>query len=1072
MDAPASPRHVTLVGRTAELERLDACLRDAAAGKGLTVVISGEPGIGKTRLVEAMKSSASSGGVRILSGAAAPDSAVPFLAISSALETAAGRPLFREQEHVSFQEVFAVDVSGNLLAKSSFKEGYGATEMDAGTFTGMLSAVQSFVADSFGHKGMGGADPSGPLQGAGLTLGRMEYGEMKILVEHGRHVFLTGVIDGEEHPEMRDALRRTVERVEDKFGGRLGKPDGNAAKVTGVQAEMESLRSRRFLARKKLEGVKLDSERARIAEDALKQLCEMSMTGPLLLVLEDIHWADESSLFVLAYLARNIGSERIAVIATARTGEGRAFQASLGKMRADGTIREIVLDRLEPGEVSDLLGSAYSPNDFPSGLAQRIESDCAGNPFFIVEALRQMLHDGGIAFANGVYTLVREDYTISSTIDGLVQRRLDSLDPDAMSLAEYAACIGREFDIQVAKSNASLRDIDEALRKLIESGIMSRKEVSGARLQFSHAYFHSVLYGNLTPRWKSSHHRSIGEHYERIFQGRLDDAAYELAHHFSRCAEYEKGYLYSLKAGELAESAYSPEQAIALYEQALALLPKTRDPNPSKEAMLCERLGDVHTLSGNYDPALSSFQRALDAASSSETRARMHRKRGKVLESKGEYDTALVEAEKGISLAGKSAERWRIDLVKARVLQQRGHYPVVATLCERAVHGLKEHAGTEGDVSRALIQWAVVEWLTGKYDDALVRYGLSLALAEKAKDERLVATTLANMAIVYCDKGDYGEAMARYRSALDINMRMGNQWGMASCHGGLGVVHQRMGNLLGAREEMENCLRIYQKIGDSYGIGLSFLNLGIFYADMGDLDEAERRFEKSLAMGERIGNPLMRGTSIYMLGGIHQERGDLARALDGYGESNAIFERTGDMQRIAGCLGSIASVKMEAGELESALEACVKSLKISKDMQDMEGIISATLIKSEILLDKGDVDEALSLCLEAEKMAGESNTRQYHAHALMDIGIIESRTGRHEPATQSFRKGYGELTECKALVERAKLSFRWGEALLRGGEREEGIGMLRQALAFFEERGMAPWVERCRKSLEARGVGG
>ncbi|MFO7618256.1 MAG: ATP-binding protein [Thermoplasmata archaeon] len=314
-----------LIGRDAELATLNRHLADAMAGKGSTLLISGEPGIGKTTLVEEFRKCAEAEGARTLSGAALSDSAHPFQVFSKALEGVTDKPLFEEQEYTSFTEIFAVNGAGLLLAKASSKEG----GLDADIFAGMLSAVQDFVRDSFGQEG----------KKAGL--GRLEYGDMKILIEHSQHLFLTAVFSGTEHPDMKNTVKQALKKIEERHGQLIEGWTGKMSEIAPVQNEITKLAGAKFLVRRDLEGIKLENERLRIADRALEALVRLSGDKVLLLLLEDFHWADESSLFVLQYLARNISKSRILLLGTSRPGESDALQKAIESMKG-----EEILDRL------------------------------------------------------------------------------------------------------------------------------------------------------------------------------------------------------------------------------------------------------------------------------------------------------------------------------------------------------------------------------------------------------------------------------------------------------------------------------------------------------------------------------------------------------------------------------------------------------------------------------------------------------------------------------------------------------------------------------------------------------
>ncbi|MCK5037853.1 MAG: AAA family ATPase, partial [Thermoplasmata archaeon] len=376
------PQQIKLIGRGEELNLLKANLEDVIIGKGSTVLISGEAGVGKTRLVDELLLHAVSKDVKILAGSSASDIIHPFLTFSKALEKEIDDPLFQEQEHVSFTALFAVDRSGILVAQASSD----ANNLDADIFAGMLSAVQDFVKDSFG---MAGEKITG--------LGRLEYGDMKIMIEHGSHIFLTAVFKGIEHPDMNNLLRTAVSSIEDDCGEIFDSWSGDMDDVAPIQEKISTLANVKFLVRRNLEGLKLENERIRIADEVLELLKSISSERPLVLLLEDLHWADESSLFVLNYLSRNITREKIMIIGTLRPEMGIDLQTTMEQMSQEGSYTLLPLIQLGSGSILSLVEAMYPGHQFPEPFIDHLASACDGNPFFVIELLRQMKLDGNIS---------------------------------------------------------------------------------------------------------------------------------------------------------------------------------------------------------------------------------------------------------------------------------------------------------------------------------------------------------------------------------------------------------------------------------------------------------------------------------------------------------------------------------------------------------------------------------------------------------------------------------------------------------------------------------------------------
>ena len=393
-----SPQHrLKLIGRDKELNLLKDYVEDAIVGKGTTILISGEAGVGKTRLVEEFIDYSANKTVRVLTGSTASDYVHPFLLFSNALENEIDKPLFQEQEYSSFTAVFAVNKSGILLAQDSSDAG----NLDADIFAGMLSAVQNFVRDSLGG--------SEELR---TGLGRLEYGNMKILIEYGSNIFLVAVLKGNEHPNMKNLLKFTIRNIEDESGDILQSWAGNMADVAPIQNHISTVAIAKFLVRRDMEGVKLENERIKIADEVLEILKSLSREEPIILLLEDIHWADESSIFVLNYLARNIVNEKILTIGTLRPEMSDIVRTTVEKMTQEGNVSLMPLIRLGVDCVSSLVESMFPVHKFSDSFIENLADSCQGNPFFVIELLRQMKEEGNISISNGNYVLISQDYSI------------------------------------------------------------------------------------------------------------------------------------------------------------------------------------------------------------------------------------------------------------------------------------------------------------------------------------------------------------------------------------------------------------------------------------------------------------------------------------------------------------------------------------------------------------------------------------------------------------------------------------------------------------------------------------
>lgn len=1004
------PQHkYNLVGREAELSQLKECLVQATDGDGSTVLISGEAGMGKTRLLEEFVDFTATQKVDILSGATAADTIHPFLLFSRALEEELDKPLFHDQEYTSFTEIFAINHAGMLMAQASPE---GMEGLDADIFAGMLSAVQNFVRDSF--------DTAGEQQ-AGL--GRLEYGDMKILMEHGKKLFLVAVFRGTEHPDMKELLKRTTMDIEKEHADILDAWKGNMAELEPLHKDIFNLASNRFLVYRNLEGVKLNNERIRIANTVLELLEKLTKDKTLLLVLEDLHWADESSLFVLAYLARNIKGMKVLIMGTMRPDDSKLLTDTMNDMDKEKTYTDMTLEKLEGGSVENLISHFYPDNVFPSSFVELLTVRCEGNPFFLLEYLRQMGVEGSIGKIEGKYALVSEDYTIPSSIEDVVHNRLEILEPDALAVAEYASCIGKEFERNTAMSITSLGDPAAALEKLQARGIII---FNNGMAEFSHALFQEIIYKETAQRWKMAHHKNIGEHYEIIFKNRKDEVLYELARHFSRSNEHEKALDYCFRAGEKAGSAFAAEQAIEYYEKVLALLSSIRKSGSIKEEEVRERLADIFVLTGNYDKALEYYDSTMEKCQE-DSKARIHRKRAGVLEKMSKYKEAFHEIAKGEEISGNDAIEWcRLTLLKAFIFMRTGEYDDSNKWTNKALDKLKKHPELEKEIGDAYNNLGGCNYLAGNYEESYEYYKKSLNIAEKVGTQIEIANALNNV----------------------------------------GMVLKNMSRLDESREIQQRSLTIREDIGDLYGISASCINIGMVYTSIGDLDKGLEYYERCLNICIKTRHKWGIGTAYNNMGNNMRIKGELKKALEFHKKSLTIEESIGDQYGVACSTGGLGEVCRDLGEWEQAEMWYNRCLDICNKVGAKEFITEAEFGLAQTFIGQGQLEKALDNMDTAMKIAVELGLGVQEATGHRLLGMVHRDRKEWDKSIESFENAFRLLENLDNPREKAINHYNYGLMWMEKGEPSRAREQLENALELSKDMGMKLWADRSKAMLD------
>jgi DNA-binding CsgD family transcriptional regulator/tetratricopeptide (TPR) repeat protein len=308
---------------------------------------------------------------------------------------------------------------------------------------------------------------------------------------------------------------------------------------------------------------------------------ELAAKAPLVLAIEDVQWADESTLELLPYLARRLRDRRVLLVATYRSDELhrlhplRGVLADLARTR---TADDLHLERLAPEDVGALLRAAMRLDRDPTpAFRQAISDRCEGNPFFVEEILKTLQQRGELIYDDGRWRPPTEvsGLTIPDTICDAVLSRLDALAPQTQGILRIAAVIGPSFNLELlqAVSGAAEDDLVEALRAAIGAQLLG-PESPDSLYTFRHALTReSVLVELLEPERRRLH-LAIGMAIEHSGRSATAAQAEELAYHFDEARDREQAYRYRRLAGAQAFAAAAFARACQHLERAISLAPE------------------------------------------------------------------------------------------------------------------------------------------------------------------------------------------------------------------------------------------------------------------------------------------------------------------------------------------------------------------------------------------------------------------------------------------------------------------------------------------------------------------
>ncbi|HUA36025.1 MAG TPA: AAA family ATPase [Candidatus Binataceae bacterium] len=353
-----------------------------------------------------------------------------------------------------------------------------------------------------------------------------------------------------------------------------------------------------------------DEERFRLLDAVAQSLISIAQLSPLVLILDDLHWADRGTVAMLNHVGHFVASNPILLIGAYRDSEvGRLhpLSAALAAIRRTRDFESIALEGLGATDVAELLG-IIGDQTAPAQLVQTLEAETDGNPFFIREVLLHLVEEGKILSAGQSWTseLSIEELGIPEGVREIIERRLMRLSDDARSLLTVGAAFKGEFSFDVAASVAGLSDdaalsaTDEALEaQLLRPGTVADN------FDFTHALIRHSLYSQLNPARRIRLHRRIAETMDRQWGDEAAEHAAEVAYHFWRGAaalgREHRGVDYAIAAANYAEKAYAYDELASFLRIAIELLSAT---DPRRQELLV-RLGTTLTWTQQEQEALT-----------------------------------------------------------------------------------------------------------------------------------------------------------------------------------------------------------------------------------------------------------------------------------------------------------------------------------------------------------------------------------------------------------------------------------------------------------------------------------
>jgi tetratricopeptide (TPR) repeat protein len=620
--------------------------------------------------------------------------------------------------------------------------------------------------------------------------------------------------------------------------------------------------------------------------DSVVALCDaltQAAQTPLLLLVEDLHWADSGTLFLLRHLARRSRAANLRLLsvmtyrdAEAELEDARALKDVLLDLNRERLAEQIRLPRLNREQTRELLAAMLANGgEISTDFLDGIFSETEGNPFFVEEVCKALIEEGKLYHAGGRWRRTDiANIVIPHSVRETILSRVERLPSPSQDTLRLAAIIGREFDLDTLKTAG---DVDEetlvpALERAEQAQLIHGARYAGRLIfTFAHALIPFTLRENLSGLGRQRLHRRVAEVIEVQHPGNFE----ALAYHFAAAGERAKAIEYTRRAALRAEAMYAYEGAMQHLRAAIDLLEVEEDVETRLEVL--EALADIHSLLGQGTQAVPLYQEALDlwpsAIHSDKWLAvRLHRKIGEAATSMNRFAdyqrlaaASRANLETGLKLtAGEPPQPETVRLL--RTLSRDAWYSGVAVDWEaaeryaRAAVAMAEDLDEPVELSSALEALADVYGARGQLRKRVEVCLKRLALSRDARfaDLRERANILLQMGIALSDVGEYRQALPHLLEAESLASQMQDVTKQADAltgQGGCLFRLDRWDDLLEIEDKLQRLQTRYAF--ERMGVQVCFyiaLNAGV-HALRGDLDRAHTRREEAYQFMTAVGGP-------------------------------------------------------------------------------------------------------------------------------------------------------------------------------------------------------------------------
>jgi class 3 adenylate cyclase/tetratricopeptide (TPR) repeat protein/ABC-type dipeptide/oligopeptide/nickel transport system ATPase component len=767
--------------------------------------------------------------------------------------------------------------------------------------------------------------------------------------------------------EDADSEARIIEKVDDRTRGLKGMTAQTREALAYLLGYTSSRNPIAQLDPKKRKEV--------LIAESTRYIRGLAARGPVVVVLDDLHWADPLTVEWIDCLVAELGDKPLLVIALYRPTFYHKWPEPAAPVMVD-------VKELSDQESRRLLLELLGVESIPAKITNKILKRTRGNPFFI-EELIHAFKDAGVLVQQGArweFTQDIEKAPIPDSLRSIILARIDSLEVRLRRVLQCASVIGRGFRYEILEYVTDFQArLDTYLHQLVDVHFLIEQSLLAELMYlFRHAVARDVTYATLLRRRRAEFHRKVGECIESLHPGQLERHYEFLAHHFYYSDSPQKAAYYLEHASDKLEHLYANEAAIEAVERLIEVLdrrlPKTNEYARMRAEALV-RLGRLHKLLGHYPDATVSYQRAIRVADrlggGEDLAAKARRNLADVDRIMGRHSQALRNLDRAGEIWGHIGdEKNRLTIHNSRgvVYMSQGKYAQAARAFRQGVE-LARTTGALPALANALNDFGVACLHAAQYDEALKTFQESLGVMEEVGDKRGVVAILNNIGMCHERLGRFGEAINHYGRSFELAEKIGHRYAVLSCLINMGQCYQYQGDHRDAIRQFRRVVRFTNAHPNDYIASVAFGNWATNLLCINQAADAQQRLHEARRLARASRNHLARvnvdmAETLYLI------------TVEKFGQAERLARSTIDDIEKAGyndyaSLGwrYLAEALLGRNNAAEARRAADRALKLARHSGSPRDQAWAMWTRSRIEQSQGRASSARSLIGEARGIA-------------------------------------------------------------------------------------------------------